>query len=110
MAKAYSLDLRERVIKYLEMGNRKESAVKLFSVGIATIYRWLKLKKEIGNLQRKTRKFSYKYIDDEKLKKYLEEHPDDFLWEIAKKFSVTKQGIFYALKRLKITRKKNKSL
>ncbi len=40
------------------------------------------------------------------LSKYVEQHPDYFLSEIANYFSVTLQTIFYALKRLKITRKK----
>ena len=49
------------------------------------------------------------YIASEKeleLNQYIENHQDAFLWEIAEEFSVTKQAIFYALKRLKITRKK----
>ena len=110
MVKAYSIDLRDRVLKYLESNNDKKLATSLFSIGISTIYRWIKLKKETGSCQAKKRKFAYKYIDDEKLRKYVDEHPDDFLWEIAQHFSVTRQGIFYALRRLKITRKKNNIL
>ncbi|WP_320412793.1 IS630 transposase-related protein [Candidatus Rhabdochlamydia oedothoracis] len=36
----------------------------------------------------------------------IEKNPDHFLSEIAKHFGLTLQAIFYALKRLKITRKK----
>ena len=106
MGRAYSLDLRKRVMKYLDEGKDKKSASSMFSIGISTVYRWIQERKERGNIQPKIRPFAYKYIDDEKLKQYMANHQDAFLWEIAEEFSVTKQAIFYALKRLKITRKK----
>lgn len=106
MTRAYSLDLRERVIQYIENGHDKQSAATLFSVGIATVYRWLKRKSDTGSLKASKRARAYQRIDNEQLKKYIEENPDAFLSEIAEKFSVTEQAIFYALKRLKITRKK----
>ena len=106
MGRAYSVDLRKRVMKYLDEGKDKKSASSMFSIGISTVYRWIQERKERGNIQPKIRPFAYKYIDDEKLKQYIENHQDAFLWEIAEEFSVTKQAIFYALKRLKITRKK----
>ncbi len=63
-------------------------------------------KKQKGHLKPIRRKYAYKKLDDELLSKYVEKHPDYFLSEIADYFSVTPQTIFYALKRLKITRKK----
>lgn len=106
MARPYSRDLRERVLKYLTENNDKREASHLFQVGVATIYRWLVQKKDRGHVQPLCRKYAYKKIDDELLTKSLEERPDKFLFEIAQDFSVTPQAIFYALKRLKITRKK----
>ncbi len=38
---AYSLDLRKRVVKYIENGGSITQAAALFQVGRATIYRWL---------------------------------------------------------------------
>jgi len=52
-----------------------------------------------GGLQKKS-------IDDLALTEYIAAHPDQLLAEIAKKFRVTPQSIFYALRRLNITRKK----
>ena len=37
----YSLDLRARVIEYVEQGGSKTKAATLFQVGRATIYRWI---------------------------------------------------------------------
>lgn len=45
-------------------------------------------------------------VDDEALKKYIETHLDAHLTELAMHFGVTPSGIWRALKRLKITRKK----
>ena len=106
MAKAYSLDLRERVLKYLEKNHEKKEASRLFCVGIATVYRWVRQKKEKGHVVPLQRKYAYKKLDDDQLRKYVEAHPDRFLSEIAEVFSVSPQAIFYAFKKLKITRKK----
>lgn len=107
MPKSYSVDLRERVLQYLEKNKNREAASRLFQVGIATIYRWLSCKKERGNVEPLRRSYAYKKIDDQKLIDYIEKNPDHFLSEIAKHFNLTLQAVFYALKRLKITRKKS---
>jgi len=107
MPKFYSVDLRERVLQHLEKNKNREAASRLFQVGIATIYRWLSRKKEKGNVEPLRRPYVYKKIDDQKLIDYIEKNPDHFLSEIAKHFNLTLQAIFYALKRLKITRKKS---
>jgi transposase len=107
MPKSYSVDLRERVLQYLEKNKNREAASRLFQVGVATIYRWLSRKKEKGNVEPLRRPYVYKKIDDQKLIDYIEKNPDHFLSEIAKHFNLTPQAIFYALKRLKITRKKS---
>jgi transposase len=107
MPKPYSIDLRERVLSFLEKNPDKKAASELFQVGLATIFRWVAKKKAVGNVQPLRRPYAYKRIDDEKLTAYVEAHPDHFLSEIANHFGLTLQAIFYALKRLKITRKKN---
>lgn len=107
MPKAYSEDLREKVLKYVEKTNDKNKASELFGIGIATIFRWIVRKKEKGHVKPTKRPYAFKRIKDEELKKYIESHPDHFLSEIAKHFSVSPQAIFYALKKLKITRKKS---
>jgi transposase len=106
MPKSYSVDLRERVLKHLEKNPDKKAASVLFQVGIATIFRWVSRKKLKGNVEPLRRKYAYKKIDDQKLIEYVENHPDHFLSEIGEYFGLTLQTIFYALKRLKITRKK----
>jgi len=106
MPKPYSMDLRKRVVEYLEENNDKGKASQLFKIGIATIYRWAARKIQSGNVEPLRRKSAYKKIDDQKLVAYVEQNPDQFLSEIGIHFGTTPQAIFYALKRLKITRKK----
>lgn len=106
MVRPYSLDLRKRVLEYVEETKDKTKASQLFKVGIATIYRWIARKTQTGNIEPSPSKPYKKKIDDQQLVAYLEAHPDHFLSEIAAHFKTTLQAIFYALQRLKITRKK----
>ncbi len=106
MAKPYSLDLRERVLQYLEQFPDRNKASRLFQVSRSTIFRWLYRKKKEGHVKPLQRKYAFKRIDDLALTQYIADHPDQFLAEIAKNFGVTPQSIFYALRRLNITRKK----
>jgi transposase len=79
MPKPYSIDLRQRVLQYLEKTDDKMKASQLFQVGIATIYRWVARRKQNGNIEPLTRKSTYKKIDDQKLIAYVEQNPDHFL-------------------------------
>ena len=40
MPKPYSINLREKVLNYLEKNPDKKAASHLFQIGIATIFRW----------------------------------------------------------------------
>lgn len=75
---------------------------KRFSVGVASVERWSK------NIEpKRTRNKLPTKIDWEKLVKDIEEYPDSYQYERAERFKVSRQGIAYALKRLKISYKKN---
>lgn len=106
MVRPYSVDLRRRVLEYVEETADKTKASQLFKVGIATVYRWIARKTRSGNIEPSPKKAYKKKIDDQKLIAYVEKNPDHFLIEIATHFNTTLQAIFYALQRLKITRKK----
>lgn len=51
--KAYSLDLRERVVRAVDRGYKRTDIIKLFGVSRATIKRYLKQRRETGHLGRK---------------------------------------------------------
>lgn len=98
----YSVNLRKKVLLVKEQENLTFLEVsKRFCVGVASIERWSK------NIEpKRTRNKLPTKIDWEKLAKDVEEHPDDYQYERAQRFGVSKQGIGYALKRLKISYKK----
>ena len=105
---AYSYDLRTKALDYIEKGGSKVQASKIFGLTVQTLLNWVKRKKR-GNLApNKTRTRNSQKIDSEKLKTYIEKHPDSYLREIAEEFQVTFTAIFYACKRLKITLKKRR--
>lgn len=105
---AYSEDMRKRVIGYFEEGHTQESAKEVFKVGLSAIKRWEKQYRETGSLAKKELNRSFKKIDPEKLSAYVKGHPDTYLREIAEVFACTDVTVLYALRKLKITRKKRR--
>jgi len=104
---AYDERYRRQVIKYLSKGHTQREAQEVFSVGTSTMKQWKKQWEETGSLAKKALNRSFKKIDPEKLKSYIQGHPDAYLREIAKVFECSVSAIRKALKRQKITRKKN---
>ena len=51
--KAYSQDLRERVVRAVDQGKSRKEIVKLFAVSLATLKRYLKQRRETGSLKPK---------------------------------------------------------
>ena len=103
----YSIDLKERVIAFIEQGGKKLQAAHLFKVSRPTIDRWIKQKEDTGSLKtpplapRKWRK-----LCKEDLIAYVTLNPDCILADYAAHFKVSESGVLRALRRLKFTRKK----
>ena len=107
MGKAYSLDLREKVILFISAGKSKREASKIFAIGEDTIYRWLRLHKT-KNLAPKKYKDYPRKIADEVLKDYVDKYPDHTLKEIGQAVGLHSSKVWKYLKRLGITRKKRR--
>ncbi|GAA3600531.1 IS630 transposase-related protein [Flavivirga amylovorans] len=100
---AYSLDFRQQVFKIKQKeGLTFQELSERFSIPIRTLFRWQK------RIEPKTKrnKPSTK-IDMEALSKDVKDNPDHYQYERAKTFGVSQSAIFYALKRLNISNKKN---
>jgi len=102
----YSIELRIRALEYWEEGHTKEETAKVFKVSTSILQKWKYRLKETGKLENRKREITSPKIDLEKLKNYIDEHPDKFQYEVAEKFGCSQPCICKALKRLKITRKK----
>ena len=102
---AYSLDFRKQVFKIQKKENLTDQQVSdRFGISLRSLQRWKKRLEPITKRNRPATK-----IDMEALKKDVEQNPDAFQYERAAKFGVSKSGIAWALKRLKITYKKRPS-
>jgi transposase len=99
----YSIDFRKKVLKVREKeGLSVEGVAIRFGVGKASVMRWL-----IELEPKKTRNKSATKIDMELLKKDIEEYPDSYQYERAERLGASQSGIYWALKRLNVTYKKN---
>ena len=99
----YSLDFRQRVFRVKDQqGLSFEQTSKHFALSMRTLFRWHK------SLEPKlTRNKPATKIDIQALKQDLQNNPERFQYERAQDYQVSQAAIFYALKRLNISRKKN---
>lgn len=102
----FSLDLRTRVVEFVETTGSVSKAAKLYKVGRATIYRWLNR----ADLQPTVVKRRKRKLDWDALRQDVEQNPDAKLVDRALKFGVRPSAICYALKAMKLTRKKRSTL
>ena len=103
----YSIDFRKKAIEYMDKGHTKEELYEAFGIYPSRITAWRRLLKESGELKPKYRKTRKRKIDLKKLEAALERKPDAYLSELAKPFDCTETAVYYALKKIKATVKKN---
>ena len=99
----YSLDFRQRVMGYKAKKSLTFAQTSdHFDIGIRTLFRWSKQLEPCHYRQKPATK-----IDMDALKADIEQSPDDYQWERAKRFKVGQSSMHYALKRLGVSYKKN---
>jgi len=103
-----SNDLRKRVIEFCKRGGTQTEAAERFGVSRKSIYTWLNSKAPYTS-KAPGPKTGHK-LDWEALRRYASTHDDAFLKEIAEEFKVGTTAVWYALKKMKINRKKNHAL
>ena len=104
----YSVDLRRKVIEYLAEGNTQREASAVFHISLSVVNRRNQLYTKTGKLEDKKPCRSYKKLNPEKLKDYVNEHPDAYLKEIGEVFGCSDTAVMKAFARLGITRKKRR--
>jgi transposase len=86
----YSIDLRQRVVDAVNSNMEIDQAVEVFKVARRTIYDWIKLFKETGNLEPKTgyqKGHSHKIKDLEAFKIFVEENRGCSAQQMAEKWT-----------------------
>ena len=107
MARAYSRDLRERVIENYKAGLPKQTLITTFRIGMDTLNRWIRHYINTGSVSPKQRTtYRPRKFNDTDLIAYIETNPSATLEEIAQHFSVKPPSVHARLKQLGITYKK----
>jgi putative transposase len=98
----YSVDLRQRVVAFVEAGGAKAEAARLFSVSEGSVHNGLKRDNwSPTKVKRRHRKLDWKALEQQ-----IKDEPDAKLKERAEYFRVHPSAIAYAIKEMNITRKK----
>ena len=93
---SYSVDLRKRVVSFVESGGSKSEAARRFEVSRKTVYNWLALE----DLTPKPHPKHTRKVDKHVLKRHVQAYPDAMLSERAQLFGVSSSAICYHLKSL----------
>lgn len=115
MAKAYSYDLRQKVMQAIELdGMKKSEASELFHISRNTINLWFQRKAETGDIQVKPRTRSSpkrKITDWEAFRAFAKQHEDKTQAEMAQLWEgdISSRTISRALQKLGLTRKKRRT-
>jgi transposase len=108
---SYSLDLREKVVKYVERHNNMLEASREFEIGYETVRSWMRAYYQENRLKPREayRQEPYK-LNWEELERFVKENPDWYQVEYAIHFGVSRGQICKVLKRLGITHKKKSNV
>lgn len=99
----YSIDFRRKVLAIKDRdGLSFEETAAHFGISKSSVSRWSKRLEPCQTRNKPATK-----IDMERLVRDVETHPDAYQHERAERFGCSQRGICEALKRLKISRKKN---
>ena len=99
--KAYSLDLRKRVVRFV---NEKAAASRRFGVARCVVYRYLAADRQ-GTLAPRTSWGGWRKLDPEALAAGVRRSPDATLHELGKRFGVSHHTVWKSLRKLGFTLK-----
>ena len=106
MPKAYSIDLRERVIKYIEQGNSYAKASSVYEISREAVRKWHKRWKAEGHCNVKARPGKKSRIVRCEFEDYVTSHPGATLGQIGKRFGIKAQTVHYYMKKFNYNYKK----
>lgn len=103
---SYSIDLRERVVKFVSEGGSKAEAQRVFKVSKWCVNDWCKRE----DLEPKSPPGRNRKLDWEALSRDVKENPDKLLRERKEQIGGAVSSLWYACRKMGITAKKNTSL
>ncbi|MCL1859874.1 MAG: IS630 transposase-related protein [Oscillospiraceae bacterium] len=107
---SYDKKYRERAVQYRLDGHTVLETSKTFKIGTTTLKKWEKKYKATGDLSKEPLKRNPKKVCPNKLLEYLHKHPDAYQSEVAEILGYSQPAVSQAMKKSKITRKKDISI
>jgi transposase len=102
---AYSKDLRDRVMGFVDKGGTKAEAARRYEVSLRTVHLWINQGR--AHVAGKPGPTTSRKFDRAELAALVKRQPDLLLRELAAHFGVGVNTIHHALIRMGISRKKN---
>ena len=101
----YSVDLRRKVVALVRDGGSQREAARHFDISLWCVRDWL-TRKDLKPQQKGVPR--QRKLDKEAVRAHVRDHPDAILRERAAYFGVHVSSMGWALRRLKLTRKKRR--
>ena len=101
----YSSDLRKRFLDFIQNRGSKAEAARRFQVSRTCSYQWLAAPNPLAYQKPGPRKPHR--LDPDELAAHVKALPDATQKELAAHFGVSQQGVWYGLKKIGCSRKKN---
>ena len=105
----YSLDIREKVIKFIKSGKTQLEASEHFTISLSAIGIWWRRYKKEGHFAPKKRLGKKGRMCPIKLANYLSDNANALLKDIGNHFGMTGEGALYWMKKLGYSYKKKAS-
>ena len=99
------MDLRERVVKFVQAGGTRAEAARCFRLGARSVYRYLAAAKT-NTLAPKTSWGAWRKLDPAKLQAHVKKHSAATLVELATALGVSHNAVWVRLQQLGCTLKK----
>ena len=115
---AHGKELRIKAVEAVARGNSQKSVAKMLNIGLASLERWLKRKRETGSVEAKSPPGASRKIDkvgEAILKDYIKENPEASLSDMCEYMStqdyerVSNSTMSRLLKSMNISQKKDVS-
>lgn len=101
----YSVDLRRKVVAFVRDGGSQREAARHYDISLWCVRDWLARKDLQPQQQGVPRQ---RKLDKEAVRAHVRDHPDAILRERAAHFGVHVSSMGWALRQLKLTRKKRR--
>ena len=103
---AYSIDLRKKVIEFIEQDKTQKLATQIFNLNKATVNRWWLRHKKEGHINPRKNVGKKPKVRKEDFEIYIFQNPNFTTAEMGKHFGMSSPGALYWLRKLGFSYKK----